>query len=85
MQNFPMDPLISLSTFSKTSNHYWKEYQNSVVMGILGTLKAVNYFKLDGAFKWISGLAGEQVNELTLLLRYTGYGCSWSKFCYPTP
>lgn len=85
MQNFPMDPLISLSTFSKISIHYWKVYQNSVVIDILGTIKAVNYFKLDGTFRWISGLAGEQVNELTLLLRYTGYECSWSKFSYPAP
>jgi hypothetical protein len=80
-----MNPLISLSTFSKISIHYWKVYQDSVVMGILGTIKAVNYFKLDGALRWISGSAGEQVNGLKLLLRYTGYECTWSNFSYPAP
>jgi hypothetical protein len=85
MQNFPMELLISLFAFSKISIHYWKEYQNSAVMGILGTIKAVSHFKLDGAFRWICGLAGEKVNGLTLLLRYPGDECSWCKFSYPAP
>jgi hypothetical protein len=55
------------------------------MMGIFGTIKAVDYFELDSAFRWISGLANKQVNELTLLFRYTGYECSWYNFSYPPP
>jgi hypothetical protein len=87
MQGFPLDPLISLSTLQ---NHYsllerlskqWYDGDSGKHQG--GELLRVRH-RIQ-IWRWIGGLAGEQVTEPTLLLRYTGYECSWFKLSYPAP